>query len=114
MQLNQVTTKHFPLVRPWILPERFALAREAARGIDFVPGTPRPARELPHLCRRERMLAAIARQVGHAGRGPSGVGAADPEPIPKLSQRSRVVVVPLFLIEKRIEVGIRIERDTDE
>src|SRR5271169_323374 len=114
MQLNQVTTKHFPLVRPRILPERFALARETARGIDFVPGTPRPARELPHLCQRKRMLATIARQVGHAGRGLPGIGAADPKPIPKLSERSRVVVVPLFLIEKWIEVGICIERDAEE
>ncbi len=60
------------------------------------------------------MLPAIARQVRHARRGFAGIGAAAAEPFAKLAERSGIVVVPLFFIEEWIEVGVRIQGDTDE
>src|SRR5437016_12747812 len=114
MQMDKLAAEHLPLVRPCVFPERLALAREGARRIDFVPGAPWLAGELPDLGKRQRLLASVARQVGYAGRRPARVRAAAVQPFAELLERPRVVVVPLLFVEEWIEVRVGVEGDADE
>jgi hypothetical protein len=110
-----MTAKRFPFARPWIVPERgpaiLRLLWKRSRRIDIVPARKTPAGDTANLVETQWLRTAIGAQVRHARFGPSGVGSGRCEPMTKLPERCRVVVVPLLLLEERIQIHVRIEID---
>ena len=106
-----------PTRHPRVLPERpraFALAGKMRGGSTSCHDRHcLPARRL--TCASVSGCGApVARKIGHAGLGLARVRTRAREPFAELAKRAGVVVVPLLLLEERIEVGVGIEAHADE